>query len=1193
MFQRVLVANRGEIAVRICRTLRSKGIESVAIYAADDLGSMHVEVADEAIALGEGSVAETYLDTDKILAAIERTGAHAVHPGYGFLSENASFAQALEHKGIAFIGPRAEHLKSFGLKHEARRIAESAGVTLLPGSSVLSGIEEAKREAAAIGYPIMLKSSAGGGGIGMQRCDDEEELVSAYEAVARLAANAFSDSRLFVERYIVAPRHVEVQAFGDGKGGVAILGDRDCSLQRRHQKVVEECPAPNLPNTVRERMHEDARSLLSSVSYRSAGTVEFVYDPVRQVASFLEVNTRLQVEHGVTELVYGIDIVSWMLDLAAGELPELQQLTANLKPQGHAMQARVCAEDPNHDFRPTPGLLSVVEFPTDENVRIDTWLRSGSLVSSRFDSLVAKVLTHDSTREFAREKLRSALSRSTLHGIETNLEYLNQALAEPAFNAATHDTTTLANLDYQPQSIEIVSPGPKTTIQQWPGREGYWAVGVPPSGPMDDLSFRLGNKLIGNPEGAAGIEITVSGPTFACHGAMTVLVAGSSEIELTRYGCTTKPQAWSQIALERGDRLRIGQVTEGQRAYVLFAGGLEIPQVMGSAATFSLGGLGGLDGRELKTGSVLRVAPQKPSRYPIAKAKGTKPHMDARHVLRITMGPHCTEDFLTAEDVDEFLDAEWEVHYHSDRTGVRLIGPRPTWTRSDGGDAGLHPSNVHDNAYAFGVIDFTGDMPVVLGPDGPSLGGFVCPGAVIEADRWKLGQLIAGDKVTFEAVSEEEAHTASRIQEARISSVDLEVFSVPRRQRNPIQNPIIDQIDDICVRRAAQDTMLIEFGPNVLDFELRLRVDRLETQIREEQVAGVLETTAGIRSLLLRFDSKQVDSVELTRTLEPLFKLAREPEQKRVSRVVHLPLSWDDPACRQAIERYTQSVRADAPWCPDNIEFIRRINGLSDQDGVKEIVFDAEYLVFGLGDVYLGAPVAVPVDPRHRLVTTKYNPARIWTAENSVGIGGAYLCIYGMEGPGGYQFVGRTIQVWNQFQRGSVFSKPWLLRPFDRIKFYEVSAKELQEMRRAFPHGALDVTIEEDEFDLKEYQGFLNDHATGIAEFEERRKAAFEEELADWRERGLLTLEQDCAENSSAVNPEENDRALVASPLAGSIWSIEVKSGQRVEAGEVLFVVESMKTEFEVTAPYAGEVGEILVAKGQTVSSGQALATAA
>ena len=1183
MFKKVLIANRGEIAVRVCRTLDALGIASVAVYAKADRDSLHVAAAGEAVSLGEGGVAETYLHQAQLLDAVACTGAEAVHPGYGFLSENADFAQALEDRGVAFIGPRPAHIRSFGLKHEARALAEAAGLGLLPGSGPLTGVDDARAWAARIGYPVMLKSSAGGGGIGMSRCEDEAELVERFATVRRLAETQFGDARLFLERCIPAPRHVEVQAFGDGEGGVAVLGDRDCSLQRRHQKVVEECPAPNLAPAVRARMHQGAKALLERVAYRSAATVEFLYDPIQEAAYFLEVNTRLQVEHGVTELVFGLDLVRWMIELAAGELPPLDELTAELAARGCAMEARLCAEDPTQGFRPSPGTVSVVSLPVGEGVRVDTWLRSGAEIPPLYDSLVAKVMVHAASRDLARRRLGAALAETLAFGVQTNRDYLREALACAPFAAARHDTRTLAALLYQPRAMEVLAAGMHTTVQSWPGRQGYWSVGVPPSGPMDDVAFRFGNRVLGNPVGAAGLEITVQGPTLRFRGAATVCVAGFCELEAA--------PCWEPFDLAAGETLAIGQVTQGARAYLLVAGGLDVPEVMGSAATFTLGGIGGMNGRALTAGDVLSFAKHNAA---LPRTTAPPPDWSRRREVRVTMGPHCTAEFLTRDDVHAFLEAEWTVHYHSDRTGVRLIGPQPAWARSDGGDAGLHPSNIHDNAYAFGAIDFTGDMPVVLGPDGPSLGGFVCPAVVVEADRWKLGQLAAGEKLRFRAVTEAEARRLRRGQGAA-GTASHPARRQPPARKHDIEHAIVLQHDDACVRRAGDESLLVEFGQNTLDIELRLRVHAFQRAIAQEQPSGVVETTAGIRSLLIRYDARRFSGASFASRLVPLLEAARESGAGPVeSRIVRLPLSWDDPACRQAVRRYTASVRADAPWCPDNIEFIRRINGLADRQAVKNVVLNADYLVLGLGDVYLGAPVATPLDPRQRLVTTKYNPARTWTAENSVGIGGAYLCVYGMEGPGGYQFVGRTLQVWNRHRRGAAFDQHWLLRPFDRIRFHEVAADELQAMREDLPHGRLAIDIQAGTFHIEQYRAFLATHKDAIEAFSDRRREAFAAELADWRARGLMTFEQrelgDDPTSPDAGSGDDGPPPFVISPLAGSIWTVAVRPGQRVAAGDTLFVVESMKAEFPVTAPAAGVVHRVLVAKGQAVQAGQPLA---
>ena len=333
-----------------------------------------------------------------------------------------------------------------------------------------------------------------------------------------------------------------------------------------------------------------------------------------------------------------------------------------------------------------------------------------------------------------------------------------------------------------------------------------------------------------------------------------------------------------------------------------------------------------------------------------------------------------------------------------------MIGPKPQWARADGGEAGLHPSNIHDNAYAIGTIDFTGDMPVILGPDGPSLGGFVCPATIIKAERWKMGQLKAGDKVRFVPVSIEKAVVLEQLQREFIKALEYKLTNVFSA---PITTTVIKTLGQeqngvsVAYRPSGDDYLLVEYGPLVLDINLRFRVHALMLWLDEHKPQGVMESTPGIRSLQIHYDASKLPLNQLLDLLQHAEQELQNIEDLQVpARVVHLPLSWDDASTQLAIQKYMQSVRKDAAWCPSNIEFIRRINGLDSIADVKRIVFDAGYLVMGLGDVYLGAPVATPLDPRHRLVTTKYNPARTWTPENAVGIGGAYLCVYGMEGPG-------------------------------------------------------------------------------------------------------------------------------------------------------------------------------------------------
>jgi urea carboxylase len=537
------------------------------------------------------------------------------------------------------------------------------------------------------------------------------------------------------------------------------------------------------------------------------------------------------------------------------------------------------------------------------------------------------------------------------------------------------------------------------------------------------------------------------------------------------------------------------------------------------------------------------------------------------------------------------------VHYNSSRTGVRLIGPRPRWARADGGEAGLHPSNIHDNAYAIGSIDFTGDMPVILGPDGPSLGGFVCPATIIDAELWKIGQLKPGDTVRFRMISVERAVELERVVDETIATLSNQELPSDRGQSS--SSPILSAVPAqcgrvaVCYRQAGDKYLLVEYGPLVLDLELRFRVHALMQWLETQQVPGVLELTPGIRSLQIHYDSRVLPQSRLLALLQRAeVALPGLDDLEVPSRIVHLPLSWDDPATRLAIEKYMQSVRADAPWCPSNLEFIRRINGLTSIDDVYRIVFEASYLVMGLGDVYLGAPVATPLDPRHRLVTTKYNPARTWTPENAVGIGGAYLCVYGMEGPGGYQFVGRTLQMWNRYRQTADFKddKQWLLRFFDQIRFYPVSATELLTLREDFVAGRFKLRVEDTVLKLRDYRRFLQENAASIAAFKNNQQAAFDAERERWHASGQAV---DAEPAISAVVASEEllppGCFAITSPVSGSVWQVLVSTGDAVRADQELLIVEAMKMEIPLGAEAAGEIVEVRCDKGSPVTAGQTL----
>ncbi|MFD8964813.1 urea carboxylase [Streptomyces sp. NPDC059568] len=1180
-FDTLLVANRGEIAVRIIRTARRLGLRTVAVFSDPDRPAPHVRLADEAVRLGPAPAKESYLDAGLVLAAAKDTGAGAIHPGYGFLSEDAGFARRCEDAGIAFVGPTPAQLGLFGAKHTARAAAEAAGVPLAPGSGLLPDLTTALATADRIGYPVMLKATGGGGGIGMRAVYDAAGLADAWEGVRRVSEAAFSSTGVFLERLVEHARHVEVQVFGDGQGRVVTFGTRDCSLQRRHQKVLEEAPAPGLPDSVRRRLTVSARELCASVDYRSAGTVEFVYDQVREEASFLEVNTRLQVEHPVTEAVHGVDLVEWMLRLAQGETAVVREPDA---PRGHAVEARLYAEDPGRGHRPGAGLLTRVAFPPErDGIRVDSWIETGTEVTTAYDPLLAKIVAHGDDRESALAALDQALAATRIDGIETNLGLVRAALRAPAFVAAAHSTATLATVTDPTPRIEVTAGGTLTTVQDWPGRTGYWQVGVPPSGPMDSLSFRLGNRALGNEPGAPGLECTLQGPTLRFGSATTVCVTGAPA-PVTVDG-TPVPQ-WEPVTVPAGASLAIGApADQGLRTYVLFAGGgLDVPDFLGSAATFTLGRFGGHGGRALRTGDVLHpeAACVRNGAAPVRHSE--RPGFTDRWEIGVVEGPHAAPEFFTEEDIRAFYAAEWKVHFNSARTGVRLIGPRPRWARTDGGEAGLHPSNIHDTPYAVGAVDYTGDMPVLLGPDGPSLGGFVCPATVVAGQRWKLGQLRPGDTVRFVPVTTRAAAELRRSPAA-----------TPAPDRPLVgDGGILGRRPGVTYRRSGDDNVLVEYGEMRLDLALRMRVHALAAAVTAESLAGITDLTPGIRSLQIQLDPDMLSQEALLGILTRIEdELPPTDELVVASRTVHLPLSWDDPATREAIARYMAGVRDDAPWCPWNIEFIRRINGLDSPEDVHRTVFDAEYLVLGLGDVYLGAPVATPLDPRHRLVTTKYNPARTWTAENSVGIGGAYLCIYGMEGPGGYQFVGRTTQVWSGWQQRGAFrpGEPWLLRFFDRIKWYPVGADQLLALRADMAAGRFVPRIEEGTFSIREHERFLAANAASIEAFRARQAAAFAVERAAWEASGEFARAEEVAvpaPTRTGISVPAGARLLEAE-FAASVWRIDVAVGDTVRAGQPLLALEAMKMESRIQAPADGVVTEILTSPGAQVEAGTPL----
>ena len=443
MFNSVLIANRGEIAVRIARTAKRLGLRVIAVYSEADADALHVRVADEAHLIGPPAARDSYLSIDKLITVARFTQAQCIHPGYGFLSENAQFAESCAAAGIVFVGPPPSAIRAMGLKDQAKALMEKAGVPVVPGyHGERQDAKFLKEKAYEIGYPVLIKAVAGGGGKGMRRVDKHAEFDAALEAAAREAQSAFGDPRVLIEKYVTAPRHVEIQVFADSHGNVIHLNERDCSLQRRHQKVIEEAPAPGMTAEVRAAMGRAATEAARAVGYQGAGTVEFIADGAKGLRHdgfwFMEMNTRLQVEHPVTEAITGLDLVELQFRVAAGETLPLSQ--ADVRIDGHAAEARLYAEDPERNFLPSTGKLATLEFPDGEGVRVDTGVEQGSVVSPYYDPMIAKVIAHGRDRGQALSRLADALGRTVVVGPHANAAFLKALVSHPEFRAGRFDT---------------------------------------------------------------------------------------------------------------------------------------------------------------------------------------------------------------------------------------------------------------------------------------------------------------------------------------------------------------------------------------------------------------------------------------------------------------------------------------------------------------------------------------------------------------------------------------------------------------------------------------------------------------------------------------------------------------------------------------------------------------------------------
>ncbi|KAF4984779.1 hypothetical protein FDECE_17027 [Fusarium decemcellulare] len=1145
----VLVANRGEIAVRIIKTLHKMGLKAVAIYSDTDAGAAHVSQTDVALRLQGASVSETYLNIAQILELARSANVDAVIPGYGFLAENADFAAAVEEAGMTWVGPTPQQMSDLGLKHRARAIAADAGVPVVPGcDSLLTSFDEALKEGERIGFPLMLKSTAGGGGIGLSHCKDIDSLAATFESVQRQATANFGNGGVFLERFVQRARHIEVQILGDGTGRVIAAGERDCSLQRRHQKVVEESPGAMVPVEIREKIKAAAVRLASSVKYRNVGTVEFIYDVDREEFYFLEVNTRLQVEHPVTESVTGLDLVECMLNIADGKNTQLFETTPKIS--GASIEVRLYAESPLHNFRPCTGRISELEFPS--SLRVDTWVKVGTEITTSYDPLVAKLISFGVDRPQALKKLAEGLAATRIGGVQTNLEYLQQIVSSSLFESGGYTTKSLDTFQFVTSSLEVTDPGIFTTVQDYPGRTGYWSVGIPPSGPMDSYSFRLANRLVCNPPDAAGLECTLQGPSLKFHCDAVVAVTGAA----------------APVTIEDEP------VPQNQALYI------------------QAGKLGGFP-RKLKQGDILAIKPSPASdaankALQIASPTPIPRQPKAIWTIKVIPGPHGAPEYFTSESAKALYLSEWKVHHNSNRLGVRLTGPQPTWARETGGEAGLHPSNIHDSPYSVGSVSFTGDEAVVLACDGPSLGGFVVFCVIASAEMWKMGQVRPGDTIRFDPISVD----AALDLEKQLGDVIENLLPLPTHEPEATDElslakclgdiaSIVSSIEQdgqkIVIRQAGDRAFMLEFGEAVA-FDLRqsFGIFAFCEQHDKKPIPGVEELTPGVFSLHVTYTKGLSPGTMVKRLVEHVGSY--NVPTRVTSRSVKLPISFDDSVSHAAVERYTATIRGEAPWLPSNVEFLETLNGIED---IEKPLVDAEFLVLGLGDVFMGSPCAIPLDPRHRLFGTKYNPSRSFTPRGAVGIGGQYMCIYATDSPGGYQLVGRTVDIWDSdlCRVEKQDSKPWLFRQFDRISFYLVSEATLDHE----PREKL-IRVEDGVLDLVQYESWLEENkediaATAARQAEAIANAPFTDELLRPYQASASTN----AHTHGSLRDSSVEGERVKAMMPGRCYKVMVKQGDAVEKGDVLVYVESSKMEVEIRSPMSGKCVAVLVEMGDLV----------
>ncbi|GAB1199152.1 hypothetical protein APSETT444_008498 [Aspergillus pseudonomiae] len=1122
--QTLLVANRGEIAVRILKTAK-----------------------------------------DQIIELAKRNHVDAIIPGYGFLSENADFARAIAEAGMVFAGPSPECIEAFGLKHTARDLATKAGVPIVPGSTgLVTSEDDAVKVARELGFPVMLKATAGGGGMGLLTCSSEDEVRESFATVRSRGEALFKNAGMFIERYYPSSHHIEVQVFGNGDGKAIAIGERECSIQRRHQKVIEECPSPFVTRHpgLRKSLSDAAVRLAESIKYGSAGTIEYLVDDETGAFFFLEMNTRLQVEHGITELCYGVDLVELMLKQADAQLSGKKGLEAAFltsipvdSPSGAAIEARVYAENPTKDFAPCPGTLQSVEWKELPGSRIDTFLD---------------------------------------------------------------------NFQWKLSAIDVMSGGAYTLIEDWPGRPTL-GKGFCHSGPMDPLAFRIANALVGNPVGLEALEITLSGPELRFLGPALISLCGAPiEASLDH----VPVRMWSRIRVEAGQRLKIGKtIKNGCRAYLaVFGGFLNVAEWFGSKSTSPMVGVGGYQGRQLASGDLLSITNNVPdTRGELSIPEHLIPQYPDHWELLSMPGPY-DEGYLTPESIDMLYETEWKISHNAARGGIRLLGPKPKWARPDGGEGGAHPSNLIEYGYAIGSLNWTGDDPVIFPQDAPDFGGFISSHTIVKADLWKLGQVKAGDTLKYRSTSLEDALAARNHMERFVREVvkcchdggnfgDITplrdtppsaltaeargtgvVHQIPEQGTQPLVN--YRQVH----KQAGDDYILIDYGTGSFDLNHRCRVTALKKILNEGNGDitfnnGLVSMIGCGNSLMLYYDGTKLPQQKLIAYLCNLeTRLGDLSEAKMPSRLFKLPLAFESQRQKDAIDRYMETQRPYASYLPDNMDFVAKNNAFTKAE-VENIYLTARLMVVSVG-FFTALPLALPVDPRQRMNCPKMNPSRVYTPAGSVSWGGSCMALYNVDSPGGYQMTGMTIPGVDILgsKRGYAPDRPWLFEEFDQITFYRVSEEEYEKELALFNSGRYEYQWEEVTFDMAEHNKLLRDTKEEVAAIRARQRKA-QVEMDKLEAELLERWAKEKAEKGVPVNAIESllkdPQVLpIEAPLNANIWKVEVKQGDKIDEGQVMVILEAMKLEIAVRAELhaaGATVEKVLVQPGDSIEAGKPL----